>query len=163
MGQPESAEPTIADVLSAIGNLTGVVQGVVTRLEAVEAEQQDQRSIIPQMVEMNDDPKGAMFAGLVQPGDEVGGTLRQKVIGTDGLPRTPHGRVLAKGTRVRLTEASETARVLRSKDQDPSRLVGQIVDLHYINDADEVKYRVRFPGLTTARGDGFYAHELVPA
>ncbi len=161
MEQPQ--EPTISDVLAAIGQLNQTVQGVVTRLEAVEQEVQEHRDAIPQMVEMAQGEDG-MFAGLKNIGDENGGTLRQKVVGTDGLPRPVRGNILPAGTRVRLTPESETAQALARKGrQNIERLVGTVITLHFVNDNDEPKYRVRFPGLTDARGDGFYAHELVPA
>jgi hypothetical protein len=150
-------EPTLADVLSAISGIKSSVDELSSRLVAVEEEVQLQKDATPQII---DGDKSGMFDGLQSVGDETAGTLRQKVVGSDGLPRPARENIMGKGTRVRLSPEGETYKVLTSKGMKPERLTGTVQGLHFVTDADEPKYRVTFTGLTSKRGDGFYAHEL---
>ncbi len=153
---------SLGDVLAAVKAVADSVATIQNRLEAVEEQVQEQRDAAPQMVPMRS-VEDSVFAGLAKVGDETAGTLRQMVVGTDGLPRAIRGAIWPKGTRVRLLVNERVAERLRRRQRDPENLIGTIVGFHFVNDKDEPKYRVNIPGLTTPRGDGFYAHELSPA
>ena len=153
------SEVNLSDVLAAIGGIKQSVDGISERLSAVEERVQIQEAIVADQDVTVDKPDG-MFGGLQVVGDETGGTLRQKVVGPDGLPRKFKAGIWPNGTKVKLSPDSQVFKLLSDK-RDATRFVGTIVGLHFVNDNDVPKYRVHFPGLTTKRGDGFYATELI--
>jgi hypothetical protein len=150
-------EPSLSDVLAAIGGIKSSVDELSARLVAVEEEVQLQKDATPQII---DGDASGMFDGLQSVGDKTAGTLRQKVVGSDGLPRPARENIMGKGTRVRLSPEGETYKVLAGKGIKPEKFMGTVQGLHFVTEADEPKYRVAFTGLTSPRGDGFYAHEL---
>lgn len=152
-------EVNLTDVLAAINGIQTSVNGLADRISAVEDRVQANEEIVSSQDISATDNEG-FYSGLQVVGDETGGTLRQKVVGPDGLPRNFKPGIWPNGTRVKLSPDSHTFKALSTK-RDATKFSGVVVGLHFVNDNDEPKYRVHFPGLTTKRGDGFYASELV--
>ncbi len=158
-------------ILVSMTDLTGKVDNIAERVGTLETKTAAQAAAIPQFVPMHEEEAPTYKTAISQlegVGDEVSGG-RQAVVGTDGLPRPRQLRRLVEGTKVRLAPNSPTASTIRNwreaghRAPDPDKIIGTVVGFHFVSTNGEAKYRVRFPGLTTARGDGFYASELVPA
>lgn len=122
--------------------------------------------IVPQLEVAAEQPRTPSLRGVEMALGEDG-----MVSGTKQLITNPRSeRVAASrwpdGTKVRIHPDSELAQLLRrplgKRDVgfDISNK-GTVVGYHIYSEERGNKYRVQFPGLTKARGDGFYEDELV--
>lgn len=148
-------------VVDLLKGVAGQLASVTERLDKMEAKVNEQAAATPRII-----PR--MEANLGTPDTSSLRRVGDEAQGSKTLPCTATGqRVMYRqwplGTRVKLnTEKVALHHGKRRVVFDPET-VGEVVGFHFYSETrDEGKYRVRFPGLTSPRGDGFYESDLIP-
>ncbi len=154
----DAAEPSLGDVLAAIQRLSG-------RMDDIEDRVAEQGRAIPRMVPI-------ASGDISKPRPNLAELQREGQMADGGrtLPTTPSRagillvhQLFEAGDYVRIRPDSERAQRMAASGRETSNLVGQVLALHYIDKRGVPKYRIRFPGITQARGDGFREDEIEPA
>ncbi len=170
--EDETPEPSLLkQIMAAVLDVSGKLEGISERVETLETKATAQAASTPKFVPMQHEETPSYKTAISElrgAGDTVRGG-RQAVVGVDGFPQPQSLRQWPDGTTVRLAPDSPTANAIRTwrssghRAPDPETLQGTVVGFHFIGSQGDPKYKVRFPGLTPAYGDGFYASELIPA
>ena len=179
----EEAKGKAADkldqILGGLTNLSADMQDLQRRLGDVETrvKQQDMRTAKFQPMQP---PEGLgkkpmpRLEGL-QKAEQFATEGKSLMVSASGLIAPYARRLYPDGAIVRVNPTSDLYRRLqlakekaekagRDRFFDPDRGEGVVITTHFVNSRWQVKYRVRFDGLTQqGRGDGFYEDELIPA
>ncbi len=166
--KPDKADMELSQLMGAFETLAKGMALLTEDMAAVKSDLAATKvstpKIVPQ-IEMQQ-PQTPNLVGKQMAIGEMVGSSRQ--LTTDVQGNRVRVDRLPEGTKVKLLPESEVAQTVSRPGGKRKKVwnietVGQIVGFHYYSDTrNECKYRVRFPGLTPARGDGFYESELVP-
>lgn len=162
-------EATQDPVLAAITKLAAKIEDFTGRLDNLETKVAHQAQAVPRFQPMARE-------GVNAPKADLSGLTRigQQIDRTQTIPQVADG-FIAQGYRpafqqdqvVRIRRDSELGQRLLAyagKRKFDLATEGVIVGFHIISAHNgQAKYRVRFSGLTKARGDGFWESELEAA
>jgi hypothetical protein len=149
-------------LMAMLKSISSKIDDVTGRLTTVEERVERQAKATPQFQPSGSTDWHNGVKALKKAGEGTDGKSTLPV-GVDGLLVHHYRRRYADGDIVQLDPASDVSKRLADSGVHTENLLGQVVGIHFVNNAGKAKYRVNVPGVTGERGDGFWEDELIPA
>lgn len=161
-----ASAPVDSPLFQLMQTMSGQLAGLSDRLTRMEtkvaAVEQATPRIIPR-IDRPDNDQGqvpTLVGVAMEIGEPRNGVIRQATVDTTGARVMGYQRWI-DGTKVKLNTNKVSLDLAKAANFDPET-IGEVITFHFYSETKgEGKYRVRFPGLTDARGDGFYESDLI--